>query len=698
MNSFFENSANQFADRLGAGIGIAIAVILLIFGAIITVVVLYYGTLQKALKSISDENRQMPPGQVWLLLIPVFGDLWSFIVVDKIALSFEAEFRKRQSNSSPKPTYTLGLAKSIMGAITLIFSLFVTINSTMLFYTGYIVVIVFMHFGVWIAYWVNVASTTEKLNSLKTKNGESDYTFQVQSGVNLQQANLQYLNENANDLILKDATNYFKNGNYEKAIQLLEKGLEILPGNAAYSQLLTRITVEVENDRNLEQQYFKAKKLYENNEFEEALVIANLLVSRSKLKKYEELRFEIDKRYNGVNEAKRNYESGIKFLIAGNYFDAVEKLRKANELESKSVYKDELKKCITLLVEEKYLSAKNNFKSENYESALNDLQFLSRYENNYKDTRDIEDEIRAKLDELDALAKQKTNKKIVIVSTCVVALIILLIVYKNHHDNYNSEKAEWNLANADSSTVELKKYLEKHPEGYFKNEALKELSLRNESDSLSWRNCLADRNIKSVKDYLRNHPKGNYSKDANDILDSIYYSVCLEQKSQESFQEYLNNVINGKHKSEIESKLNSVLKTIVSGDVMNELKGVINSYYSELYSQNYDALSMFFPPVLNSYYGRRNFTKGDVIQSIRKYLESNNISSERNNIDWTTFEAKNMSDEMVYVKFNMDYYAKINYPPAENYYNVNVNITLNKDRKICSYNQTVISKNAHSVN
>jgi len=511
-------------------------------------------------------------------------------------------------------------------------------------------------------------------------------------------SNISTNNEDRNDLILSDALSYYKDGNYEKAKQLLEKGLEILPGNTAYSQLLTRINVEVENDKKLDEQFFKAKKLFENGEFEEALIIANLLVSKSKIEKYDELRLEIESSLNRVSEAKRNYESGMKFLKAGNYYDAAEKFRNATELDSKSDYKEELNKCVKLLVEEKYLSVKGNFKNGKYESALNDLQFLSRYENNYKDTRDIEDEIRAKLDELDALAKQKTNKKIVIVSTCVVALIILLIVYKNHHDNYNSEKAEWNLANADSSTIELKKYLEKHPEGYFKNEAIKELSLRNESDSLSWRNCLADRNVKSVKDYLRNHPKGNYSKDANDILDSIYYSVCLEQKSQESFQEYLNNVINGKHKSEIESKLNSVLKTIVSGDVMNELKGVINNYYSELYSQNYDALSMFFPPVLNSYYGRRNFTKGDVIQSIRKYLESNNISSERNNIDWTTFEAKNMSDEMVYVKFNMDYYAKINYPPAENYYNVNVNITLNKDRKICSYNQTVISKNAHSVN
>jgi hypothetical protein len=87
----------------------------LVFFCIIALVVgiLYIMSLQKALQVISEENRKMPPGQVWLLLIPFFNIIWSFIVVTRIADSFHDEFARLNIYSSdPRPTYNIGIAHS----------------------------------------------------------------------------------------------------------------------------------------------------------------------------------------------------------------------------------------------------------------------------------------------------------------------------------------------------------------------------------------------------------------------------------------------------------------------------------------------------------------------------------------------------------------------------------------------------------
>lgn len=68
--------------------------LLLIVG--LAALILYYVfTLYKCMKLISEENRAIKPWTVWLLLIPFFGQLWTFFVVAKIAKSLQAEDRQR---------------------------------------------------------------------------------------------------------------------------------------------------------------------------------------------------------------------------------------------------------------------------------------------------------------------------------------------------------------------------------------------------------------------------------------------------------------------------------------------------------------------------------------------------------------------------------------------------------------------------
>ncbi len=102
----------------------------------IGIFVLYYFTQYNLLKNIQPQNRLMPAGNVFLQLIPIFGSIYAFIVVGKIADSIRLEADSREITSfgendllggndvlalpplsfeEQRPTYNIGLAKCILG-------------------------------------------------------------------------------------------------------------------------------------------------------------------------------------------------------------------------------------------------------------------------------------------------------------------------------------------------------------------------------------------------------------------------------------------------------------------------------------------------------------------------------------------------------------------------------------------------------
>jgi hypothetical protein len=105
--------------------------------------ILFLLTLQNTLKEISPENRFMRPGQVWLSLIPLFGLIWTFLMVGYIADSIRSEYVKRNlASSHDRPTYGIGMAYAILSVCSVIP------------YLGDLAA-----FGViicWIIYWVKV--------------------------------------------------------------------------------------------------------------------------------------------------------------------------------------------------------------------------------------------------------------------------------------------------------------------------------------------------------------------------------------------------------------------------------------------------------------------------------------------------------------------------------------------------------------
>jgi hypothetical protein len=100
----------EFEDFATSGL-----LVLLMLALVLLPTIFYFITLQKALAAVSAENRMMPPGQVWLSLIPIFNFVWMFFVVNKIADSFRLEcYKLNITTTELKPTQGIGNAKNIL--------------------------------------------------------------------------------------------------------------------------------------------------------------------------------------------------------------------------------------------------------------------------------------------------------------------------------------------------------------------------------------------------------------------------------------------------------------------------------------------------------------------------------------------------------------------------------------------------------
>jgi hypothetical protein len=129
-----------------------IVVLIFVVGLMLLPAIFYLLSLSKALERCAFESRTMSPGQVWLLLIPLFGMIWHFIIVGRISSSLRNEFTRRSLPlAEAEPGKSLGLAMCIL-AVTSVIPLLGIV-------TGIATLVC------WIMYWVKITDYSRQLQA-----------------------------------------------------------------------------------------------------------------------------------------------------------------------------------------------------------------------------------------------------------------------------------------------------------------------------------------------------------------------------------------------------------------------------------------------------------------------------------------------------------------------------------------------------
>ncbi len=153
----------------GTAIILTLMILLIIFAAFLIPVIFYFTELQNTLKEVSVENRKMKPGQVWLLLIPLFSIYWLFEVVSKIADSLKAEFVSRNIEvDEERPGYRIGIIYAIIGAVAPLLNMVSRLMQFPALESGIISLVLGLgSFVLWILYWVKVRGYRKMLVEAK---------------------------------------------------------------------------------------------------------------------------------------------------------------------------------------------------------------------------------------------------------------------------------------------------------------------------------------------------------------------------------------------------------------------------------------------------------------------------------------------------------------------------------------------------
>jgi len=88
---------------------------LVLIGGLILVVVLYLLNLQRLLKEISTTNRLVAPGNVWLMLIPLFNLIYPFILYPRICDSVRNEYQSRGMSEDGDFGRAIGITMPVLG-------------------------------------------------------------------------------------------------------------------------------------------------------------------------------------------------------------------------------------------------------------------------------------------------------------------------------------------------------------------------------------------------------------------------------------------------------------------------------------------------------------------------------------------------------------------------------------------------------
>ena len=100
---------------------------LLPMGIFLVPYIFFIRTQYSTLHAIQPENRLMHPNEVWLQLIPLFGLIWQFVVVARIADSIQREYQSHkevsflgmgdgdlQEKINERVTYTTGFSYCVV--------------------------------------------------------------------------------------------------------------------------------------------------------------------------------------------------------------------------------------------------------------------------------------------------------------------------------------------------------------------------------------------------------------------------------------------------------------------------------------------------------------------------------------------------------------------------------------------------------
>jgi len=148
------------------GLGLFVFIfVLVILSPFIYIYYRFLRTLRDLLRAVSEQNRGMSPGLVWLNWIPVFNMAWAFVTIVKIREAARKEFASRGVREDGGEGFGVGLASAITWVLSGISAPPSAIQNENAVWTFGLIsgLLTLASFVCWILYWMRMANLRDML-------------------------------------------------------------------------------------------------------------------------------------------------------------------------------------------------------------------------------------------------------------------------------------------------------------------------------------------------------------------------------------------------------------------------------------------------------------------------------------------------------------------------------------------------------
>ena len=95
--------------------------VFLIVGCILLLpAILFVIAIQKTMRAISPHNRKFEPRLAWLIIIPLVGNVWVFMMASRLSQSIELELKERNVPVKKNPVLFIGMSFAIVQVLAFV--------------------------------------------------------------------------------------------------------------------------------------------------------------------------------------------------------------------------------------------------------------------------------------------------------------------------------------------------------------------------------------------------------------------------------------------------------------------------------------------------------------------------------------------------------------------------------------------------
>ncbi|MBQ3804208.1 MAG: zinc-ribbon domain-containing protein [Prevotella sp.] len=184
---------------------------------------------------------------------------------------------------------------------------------------------------------------------------------------------------------------------------------------------------------------------------------------------------------------------------------------------------------------------------------------------------------------------QKKNKSLIMMLSFIIALVVCIIAYWmwSNAANEKMEQQRYEEAMLSTNVQDLKDYLVQFndaPQAH-RDSVNARLSLLNQEDA-DWITALQSGSKSKLSDFIKTHPQSLHKGEAEDLIDSIDFSVAQRKGTSEAYAEYLKMHPDSKRASLAQDNLDNKKAKEVTAEEKSRARDVCKRFFQAINARN----------------------------------------------------------------------------------------------------------------